>query len=110
MRVLMPVIPSPEPSRTPRPPAELSMLIDGLRRRAETTYPVIDPYRGETVAHAPQSTLRDLDHALDAAVAAKTVAAATPGYERAALLRRVSALLAQRAPEFAEIMTRETGK
>ena len=33
-----------------------------------------------------------------------------PGYERAALLRRAGALLAQRAGEVAEIMTRETGK
>jgi len=40
------------------------------------------------VSHAPRSSLADLDAALDAAVAAKAKAAATPAYERAALLRR----------------------
>ncbi|MGA7811124.1 aldehyde dehydrogenase family protein, partial [Bradyrhizobium sp.] len=33
-----------------------------------------------------------------------------PGYERAALLRRVGALLLERADDIAEIMTRESGK
>jgi acyl-CoA reductase-like NAD-dependent aldehyde dehydrogenase len=62
------------------------------------------------VARAPRSSLHDLDAALNAAVAAKTVMAAMPGYERAALLRRVKALLLERADDIAEVMTRETGK
>jgi acyl-CoA reductase-like NAD-dependent aldehyde dehydrogenase len=45
-----------------------------------------------------------------AAVAAKDAAAAMPGYERAALLRRAGALLVERAPRIAEVMARETGK
>ena len=86
------------------------MLIGGEWRAAAATYPVYDPYRGTVVAHAPHSSLADLDSALDAAVAAKAKAAATPAYERAALLRRAGTLLLERADGIAEIMTRETGK
>jgi acyl-CoA reductase-like NAD-dependent aldehyde dehydrogenase len=107
---MMPELPRTASRRAPEPPIEIRMLIGGAWRSAETTYAVIDPYSGDVVARAPQSTLRDLDDALAAAVAAKAIAAAMPGYERAALLRRAGGLLGQRANEVAEIMTRETGK
>jgi acyl-CoA reductase-like NAD-dependent aldehyde dehydrogenase len=71
---------------------------------------VSDPYRGDVVAEAPDSSAADLDAAISAAVAAKAEAAAMPGYRRAELLHRVGALLADRAERIAEIMTRETGK
>lgn len=69
-----------------------------------------DPYRGTVFELAPQTTQAELDEALAAAVAAKSKAATTPGYERAALLRRAGTLLVQRADAIAEIVTRETGK
>ena len=90
--------------------ARLRMLIGGEWRFGETERDVIDPYRSEPVARVPESTLADLDAALAAAVAAKRRVAAMPGYERAALLRKVSALLLERADEIARIMSRETGK
>lgn len=96
------------PATTLAPP--IPMLVGGAWRSASETYEVRDPYRGEVVAHAPRSTLTDLDAALDAAVAAKAKAAATPAYERAALLRRAGKLLVERADQIAEIMARETGK
>ncbi|WP_205648710.1 aldehyde dehydrogenase family protein [Acuticoccus kandeliae] len=71
---------------------------------------IVDPYRGDVVALAPESTAADLGDALDAAVAAKPVIAAMPAYERAALLRRVNELLLKRADEIAETMARESGK
>ncbi len=88
----------------------IPMLIGGAWRPAAETRGVVDPYRGEVVAQMPLSTTADLDAALEAAGAARTVMAAMPGYERAALLRRVSALLRERADGIAEIMARETGK
>lgn len=91
-------------------PLAIPMLIGGEWRAAGKTYEVRDPYRREVVAYAPQSDLADLDHALDAAVKAKAKAAATPAYERAALLRRAGTLLVERADRIAEIMSRETGK
>jgi acyl-CoA reductase-like NAD-dependent aldehyde dehydrogenase len=88
----------------------IPMLINGEWREGAQTDPVVDPYRNAIVARQPRSTPADLDAALDAAVAAKSVIAAMPGFERAALLRRVSALLVERADMIAEIMSRETGK
>jgi len=90
--------------------AEVKMLIGGEWRAGEKTYDVRDPYRGEVVARAPESSLKDLDDALCAATAAKPKAAAMPGFERAALLRKVAKLLVERADGIAEIMSRETGK
>jgi acyl-CoA reductase-like NAD-dependent aldehyde dehydrogenase len=86
------------------------MLIDGAWRQGAETYDVTDPYRGELVCRAPESGAQDLDDALNAAVRAKAGIAAMPGYERAALLRRVNELLVQRADGIAETMARETGK
>jgi acyl-CoA reductase-like NAD-dependent aldehyde dehydrogenase len=87
-----------------------AMLIAGRWRSGKQTYQVCDPYRGSVATEAPQSSMQDLDDALNAAVSAKTEAAAMPAYERAALLRRVSALLLERADRIAEVMTREIGK
>ena len=86
------------------------MLIGGEWRFGTREYDIVDPYRGDPVARAPNSTPADLDEAISAAVAAKPQAAAMPGYKRAELLHRVGDLLAQRAESIAEIMTRETGK
>ena len=91
-------------------PTAIPMLIGGEWRTPAATYEVRDPYRNTVVAHAPHSTLTDLNDALDAAVKAKAKAAATPAYERAALLRRAAKLLVERADRIAEIMSRETGK
>jgi acyl-CoA reductase-like NAD-dependent aldehyde dehydrogenase len=54
--------------------------------------------------------MSDLDDALNAAVKAKSVIAAMPGFERAALLRRVSKLLVERPDAIAAVLTQETGK
>jgi acyl-CoA reductase-like NAD-dependent aldehyde dehydrogenase len=91
-------------------PTLIPMLIGGEWRAAAETYEVRDPYRSALVANAPRSTQSDLDDALDAAVKAKAKAAATPAFERAALLRRAATLLVERADRIAEIMARETGK
>ncbi len=91
-------------------PTEIPMLIGGEWRAASESYEVRDPYRGEVVSHAPRSSLAELDAALDAAVGSKAKAAATPAYERAALLHRAGKLLVERADSIAEIMARETGK
>src|SRR3974377_1183975 len=91
-------------------PAEIPMMICGAWRTAAETYEVRDPCRYPVVARSPRSSLSDLNDALDAAVAAKAKAGVTPGYERAALLRRAGELLMERADSIAEIMARETGK
>jgi len=86
------------------------MLIGGQWRDGDATYEVRDPYRGEVVTRAPESSLADLDDALAAACAAKAHAAAMPGYQRAAILRKVGQAIVARTDEIAEIVSRETGK
>jgi acyl-CoA reductase-like NAD-dependent aldehyde dehydrogenase len=86
------------------------MLIGGEWRFGQKQCAITDPYRGDVVAHAPESTREDLDAAIAAAVAAKAKAAEMPGYRRAELLHRAGGLLAERADQIAEVMTRETGK
>jgi acyl-CoA reductase-like NAD-dependent aldehyde dehydrogenase len=62
------------------------------------------------VALAPESTAAEVAAAVAAAVAAKPAMAALPGYERAAILRRAGALIAERAEAIATLMAREIGK
>jgi acyl-CoA reductase-like NAD-dependent aldehyde dehydrogenase len=88
----------------------IPMLIDGIWRAGRDHYEVKDPYRQTVASYAPQSSLADLDDALVSATKGKQAAAAMPAYERAALLRRVGALINERAGTVAEIMARETGK
>ena len=86
------------------------MLIGGKWRYGESEYEVCDPYRGLVVSIAPISTAHDLDDALVSAVKGKKIAAKLAGYQRADILHRAGAILAERIDEIAEIMARETGK
>ncbi|MBS0532834.1 MAG: aldehyde dehydrogenase family protein [Proteobacteria bacterium] len=88
----------------------IPMLINGEWVAPSRVYDVVDPYRGEVVWQAPNTTAAELEKAISSAVAAKKIIAAMPGYERAAILRRVGALLAERTAHIAEVMARETGK
>lgn len=69
-----------------------------------------DPYRGDLVSSAPSATAEEVSQAVAAARAAAPDVAAMPAYERAAVLRRASELVVERADEIGEIMARETGK
>jgi acyl-CoA reductase-like NAD-dependent aldehyde dehydrogenase len=86
------------------------MLIGGEWRTGSEARDVVSPFDGQVVGSAPESTPQDLDDALASAVKAKPLVAAMPGYERAALLRRVGQLLVERADDIALTMTLETGK
>ncbi len=85
-------------------------LINGEWRASDTLREIRDPYRGDTVGTMAISGKGDVDDALDAAVAARDTAAALPGYERAALLKKISQLIERDITSLAELMARETGK
>jgi acyl-CoA reductase-like NAD-dependent aldehyde dehydrogenase len=89
---------------------QVSARIGGEWRAPEAVVEIRDPYRGNVVAHAPVSTSRDCDDALAAAFEAKERMAALPGYERAALLRRVADNLNARADDIGRALSRESGK
>jgi acyl-CoA reductase-like NAD-dependent aldehyde dehydrogenase len=86
------------------------MRIGGVWREGESLIAVRDPFRGDLVSCAPESSDQDIDDALNAAQDAKARAAAVPGYKRAELLRRAADLVAQRGEDIARTLTCETGK
>src|SRR5215207_9754488 len=88
----------------------IPQLIGGEWQPAAETADVRDPYRGTVISRAPRSGMDDLERAVAAAMRAKPVMAAMPGFKRAELLRRVAVLLNERVDQIAEVMSRETGK
>lgn len=90
--------------------APVPMLIAGEWVAGDQRYEDRDPYRGDLVATASESTAAEIDEALAAAAGAKSVMAAMPGYQRAELLRRAGQLLDERAEDIAWTMAREMGK
>jgi acyl-CoA reductase-like NAD-dependent aldehyde dehydrogenase len=91
-------------------PVAARALVGGRWSEPSRIIEIRDPYRGDPVGTAPVSSVADVESAVAAAVEARTRAAAMPPYERAALLRRIAALVERDAQGLAELMTRETGK
>ena len=74
------------------------------------TFDVETPATGETIATLASATSEDALAALDAACAVQAEWARTPARERSNILRRGFELVAERAEEFATLMTLEMGK
>lgn len=89
----------------------LHLFIGGERIGADgrDTLPVVDPATGLEIARLPVATTADLDRALDAAARAFPAWRDTTAIERSGILRRAAALLRERVPAIAEVMTREQG-
>lgn len=87
-------------------------VVGGARRRAtgEATHEVVNPADGTVVATVDLAAPVDVDAAVAAAATAfPEWARATPG-ERAAALTRLAARLEERAEEYAQVETAQTGK
>ncbi len=91
-------------------PVTLSHMIGGKDVPGRDHFDSRDPYRGDLVSTAPTASAQEVAMAVKAARAAAPEVAAMPAYERAAILRRASELIVERAGEIGEIMSRETGK
>lgn len=74
------------------------------------TFDVENPATGETIATLASATSEDALAALDVACAVQAEWARTPARERSNILRRGFELVAERAEEFATLMTLEMGK
>ena len=79
--------------------------VDG-RERDE----VLNPYDGDVVDTVPRATAADAERAVGAAVLAAARMRWLTAYERAEIVTRAADLLAERAEDIAETMTREQGK
>ncbi|WP_300034581.1 NAD-dependent succinate-semialdehyde dehydrogenase [uncultured Roseobacter sp.] len=83
---------------------------DWCNGSAGETIAVINPATGEAVAQAACATKDDLDRALAAADTGFRVWSRTSPWERAQVLNRCAALIAERMSDLAVLMTREQGK
>jgi acyl-CoA reductase-like NAD-dependent aldehyde dehydrogenase len=85
-------------------------LIDGEWISAASERELREPFRGDVVTTTHTAEASDVDTAIAAASRAAGGLAAMKGYERAAILRRASELLARDAEVIAFSLVRETGK
>lgn len=82
---------------------------DGWRATERTT-PVLFPYDGSCVAHAPLGDVGVAEEALAAAASYAPAAAAMPVHERRRLLAGTAVALREQAAALAELLVLETGK
>jgi len=89
--------------------SDLSMIINGERRAAPSTFGVVNPATGAVHADAPDCTREQLDEAFDSAAKAFTDWRRDEDTRRAAL-REAAARLAAAADQIAPVLTAEQGK
>src|SRR5574337_16806 len=87
------------------------LLIGGKRRESPRTFPDLNPAdTRQVLGHFAAGSRQDVADAVAAAQHAFVDWSRTPWRERVALMRKVGDLLAERAFEFAALMTLEAGK
>jgi acyl-CoA reductase-like NAD-dependent aldehyde dehydrogenase len=88
-----------------------TLLIDGEWTAAQDgrSFEKEDPFTGESAGSASAASRADAHAAADAAAAAFPDWAATPPSARRELLNKAAALVSERAPDIAAIVTEETG-
>jgi len=95
---------------TDRPSWPRQAFVAGEWRSAAKTYPVRNPASGETLAEVADCGAEEAQRARDAAVEAFPAWKATPGAERARILRGWQDLMVRDAEPIARTMTLEMGK
>ncbi|HXG75919.1 MAG TPA: aldehyde dehydrogenase family protein [Gaiellaceae bacterium] len=88
--------------------ADRRLLVAGEWVETGSWLEVRSPYDGEVVGRVPKAGAAEARRAVDAAAAA--MASPLPAHERAAVLDRVAAALAERADEVARTICAEAGK
>jgi succinate-semialdehyde dehydrogenase/glutarate-semialdehyde dehydrogenase len=90
----------------------LGLFIDGQWSPGTSgrSGPVINPATGTEIAQVPFASTGDLDRVIDAAARAFETWKAILPQDRACLVRRIAALIRERADEIARIMVLEQGK
>ncbi|SDC39470.1 NAD-dependent succinate-semialdehyde dehydrogenase [Nocardioides lianchengensis] len=93
-------------------PHQRGLLIGGAWREADEDrrFDVLDPADGSVLTDVADASVADAVEALDAAVAAQADWARTAPRERGEILRTAFGLIADRADDFAELMSLEMGK
>jgi succinate-semialdehyde dehydrogenase/glutarate-semialdehyde dehydrogenase len=88
------------------------LLIDGEWQSAASgkTQDVVNPATGKVIGKVAFAAIADLDRALASAQRGFDAWRKVPANERAATMRKAAALLRERAPEIARLLTLEQGK
>jgi succinate-semialdehyde dehydrogenase / glutarate-semialdehyde dehydrogenase len=89
---------------------DVELFISGAWCGGASSQPIIDPSTGEPVGRVALADRSALDEAIRAADQAFPAWAAMTGEARGAILRDAADLLAQRLPEIAAVLSRESGK
>jgi len=87
-----------------------TMTIDGRPIAGESHFAVLNPATEDPVGQAPDCSHEQLDAAVDAARRAAPAWRVLPHSDRQAALRRISAVLMERAEELKLLLTAEQGK
>ncbi|MFM2262679.1 MAG: Alpha-ketoglutaric semialdehyde dehydrogenase, partial [Pseudomonadota bacterium] len=74
------------------------------------TLPVFNPATGTEIGRLAHAGVPDLERAAQAAQQGFGVWRDTPANERSAIMRKAAALMRERAPQIAELLTQEQGK
>lgn len=84
--------------------------INGQWTSSASTFSVINPATEQTIATCPESTLEDLNGAVQAASTAFQTWRAIPGRQRGRILRRLYDLLVENQSDLGKLITAENGK
>jgi acyl-CoA reductase-like NAD-dependent aldehyde dehydrogenase len=91
-------------------PTKKHLMINGEKVETDQYASLYSPYSGEEIAQIAMANKEQTEKAIDAAYSSRHLMAKMPAYKRAEILEKVVSLLAEKADEAAEIITRESSK
>lgn len=95
---------------TPYPDTRLLIANEWSDALSGKTIDVLNPATGKSIGKVAHAGIPDLDRALDAAQRGFAAWRKVPANERASIMRRAAALVRERAPDIARMLTQEEGK
>ena len=88
----------------------MKMYLNGNWVDRDEKMPVRNPFDQSELDTVPRGTAEDINTAVTSAVRGAAVMAKVPAYERYMILRRTADLMAERAEDLAQTITKEEGK
>ena len=101
-----------QPAHAPDAPrlGEFGCIVGGRQLRTGATFDVRSPYDGASVAIVHRAGPKEIERAIADAAAAFETTKKLPSWKRAAVLEAISAAIASRREELAQIIALEAGK
>src|SRR6266702_2591954 len=90
--------------------ARRAIFIGGRWTETSETTPIRNPYNGEILAEVCLPGEKEIEEAIQAALAAFALSRRLPSHARADALRSVAAAITTRSEEFAHCLSSESGK